>query len=250
MDGNSVDPPQAEPTLLEYARYHGIAVDHLAIDPLDSISSFPRPSSPQVVRDLATDPPGAPRLEDLVELTRLRREAATYGQRPQIDEATAKFIFSVIQSPLNQQIGPHLPPLSSVDQVLQAQNHARKAKKDLYVEPPLLKTDHECDFQSFMSMAEKGRQPNLKNEFFPSEDVDTEADEGLEWPSWYAELPGKVWKGVESEKLKVGSDVMQFLQQVFRSDDGALEECWQSEMDRILMEVREKVGASTSVDGT
>ncbi|OAL03897.1 hypothetical protein IQ06DRAFT_244147 [Phaeosphaeriaceae sp. SRC1lsM3a] len=80
--------------------------------------------------------------------------------------------------------------------------------RSLKQELPLLKTDIELDLASFG----KSALPALKDLKIPSEFLDEENDEGLDWPSKYQAYPGQCAKQVKAEKLAVSRDVLLYLQ--------------------------------------
>jgi len=74
-------------------------------------------------------------------------------------------------------------------------------------ELPVLRTDHELDVLTFGSTA----VPDLNNLAIPSEVVDEENDEGLEWPAKYFTYPAKCSDRIKAEKIAVSRDVLLYL---------------------------------------
>ena len=174
---------EAEPSLIEYARFHGLSKDYLEHHPLEGIAP------PLDFLSQLEDSP------DLVHIEpgdfKLPKERLT------VDAGAASLLAEVaaLAKPVIR---------SDEDDGLNLHRF-----RNLKLELPLLRTDHELDMLRFAPQV----VPDLEHEFLPYETVDEEADEGLTWPSRCHELPSLYWKKVESEKLQVSRDALQFLQQ-------------------------------------
>ncbi|KAL8948490.1 MAG: hypothetical protein Q9222_005333 [Ikaeria aurantiellina] len=182
----------AEPSLVEYARFYGLSHNHLEINPLELV---PPPEDISIgIEDgseWAQFNPGInfPPPERLVAV----REASTLlaVTNPKLYEGSAFEGYD---------------PLPSY--------RIRKLKYEL----PLLRSDHEADMINFVHHVE----PNLAEEFIPSEKVDDELDEGMKWPSHYNELPQIYRQKAQGEKLEVAKDIFQYISNVLdpRTYDG------------------------------
>ena len=175
-----------EPTILEYARYYGIALDHLELNPLLE-SSVPGNISAQL-----EDPPDVFRIDESSGRLPLERLSVT-------TEAAA--LLSSIKG-LGQQ-------RSRFDEdVALDVRRFQKIKQEV----PILLTDHELDLRSFAPQI----VPDLENEHLPLEKLDDEADEGVGWPSTYYELPDRFFNKAKGERLDPSKDGLLYLQDVLR----------------------------------
>ncbi|KAL8731580.1 MAG: hypothetical protein Q9166_003268 [cf. Caloplaca sp. 2 TL-2023] len=82
--------------------------------------------------------------------------------------------------------------------------------RNLKVEVPTLRTDHEVDMLNFIHHIE----PNLADEFIPYEKVDDEQDEGLGWPSYCHEWSEMYFQKAQNERLEVARDVIAYMKAV------------------------------------
>lgn len=172
------------PFIQEYARFHGLTRNHLELDPLQG---------------LRTPDNHLQLLKDLPEPFHIDASNATVpAERMFFDADTASLLASIVPSS-----NEHIPRF---DQVVDIDIHRFR---DLKLEPPLLRTDHEWDMQHFARQV----QPDLKNEFLPLESIDEEADEGLTWPTKFHRLPEELWQKARSEKLEISSEDLLYLKQ-------------------------------------
>ena len=81
---------------------------------------------------------------------------------------------------------------------------------DLKVELPLLRTDPEVDMQDHPHLVILG----LGKEFLPLDQVEDEEDESLEWLGLSHSSPSKVNAKLPSEKLTISKDAILYLQEV------------------------------------
>ncbi len=188
-----------EPSILEYARFYGIALDHLKRNLLHE--SFP----PDTISAQLEDPPGLFRIDnssDSLPLERLSvgtEAAALLASIRELGQTSRRFDEDV-----------HLDV-----------HRFQKIKQEL----PILLTDHELDLQSFASQI----VPDLENEHLPFEKLDEEADEGLKWPSTWYELPDRYFNEAKAEKSDTSKEGLLYLQDVLRfvsnnEDDVVIEE--------------------------
>ncbi len=175
-----------EPSILEYARFYGIALDHLKQNPLHECSA------PDNISVQLEDPPDVFRIND--SSGGLPLERLSVGTE-------AAILLSSLQD-LGQQ--------RRFDEDIELDVHRFQEIKQ---ESPILRTDHELDLQSFAPRV----VPDLENEHLPLEQLDEEADEGLEWPSRYYELPDKLFSEAEAEKPYISREGLVYLQDVLRS---------------------------------
>lgn len=173
-----------QPSLLDYARFHGLAADHLQQNILTFISSDAlRSDEDAILSDF--------RLPDVAEIP-----------------AEPKFqLNSKAISLLASSIRPPPPPKLTND----PSDHHKV--KNLKMELPLLRTDHDTDMKKLLHrMPVKLPAWNL----VPIE-VDEESGEGLAWPQEIVGLAA-VWdRRAAKEKLQTTREVLKALQDTLRS---------------------------------
>ena len=183
-----------EPTIIEYARFYGLACDHRQLSPLQELTSS------QNLGSFLDDPPELVHID----LTNVK----VPEERLAVDVGAASLLSSIVES------AKHSP--SHSDQDLGTDRHrVRRMKHEL----PLLRSDHELDVLRFKSPI----VPHLGNESLPFEAVDVEEDEGLEWPSMYYALPNELVNKSRSEKIEASKDDFLFLQHTLNSQFEAVE---------------------------
>ena len=183
-----------EPTIIEYARFHGLVRDHRESPPLERL-------------DLSEDLGSS--LEDPPELFHIDLAKVQLPQeRWAVDAGAASLLSSIVESAQD-------PPPYSDEELGIDRHRVRRMKQEL----PLLRSDHELDILRFRAPI----VPDLENEFLPLETVDVEEDEGVEWPSSYYALPDEFTKKARSEKIEVSQDGFLYLQQTLKYDFEGLE---------------------------
>ena len=193
-----------EPWILEYARFHGLTIDHRLKHPLEDFTSIDGPF------DFTDD-------ANLLHIGSIN--ASPPPERLSVTKDAAMLLAS-IRKDLSEDV--------ELDDIYLPNPHRFR---DLKVETPLLRTDHELDVQKFGRRIE----PDLKNEHFPLEKVDDEQDEGFGWPSSYERLPEEISSRISTEKLAVPKDSLLYLQGVLKIHKGidmqqVIEECSQPSM--------------------
>ncbi|MCJ1464776.1 hypothetical protein MMC07_003389 [Pseudocyphellaria aurata] len=185
---------EQEASLLDYARFHGLAHSHLQISPLANLglTSVEDPTSV----DLEEDPSNEFSLEEFNR--NISTERLSFGK-------DAISVLSVVKLPVWE-----TTQTQSYDEDVEIDRCHRW--RNLKHELPLLRTDHELDMIHFR----KRLVPDLENECFPTEAVDEEADEGFTWPSKYHTLPDEFNKISGSETLAVCSETLLYLRDVLR----------------------------------
>ena len=182
----SVMSQDLEQSPLEYARAHGLALDHTTLNPLKDLEDLAREGPSYVLEDDSSLPQWP------------FNSTPIPPERLQIGSEAAKFLAEALKTPPNEYYGPD--PYRGCE---------------LKVEQPVLKTDHESDMRDFTKQV----VPDFENETLPQEPADIEADEGLEWPSWCHDLPAKEMSRITSEKLTIPKEAMDYLQEVLSSFD-------------------------------
>ncbi|KAF2121488.1 hypothetical protein BDV96DRAFT_564367 [Lophiotrema nucula] len=183
------DVEETEPTVLEYARFHGLALDYLS--ELLLTSDLPIPSSDSVEADLngASDVLPTNAIDELTK------------ERLAVPKEAALLLKSVHD-------------LQKAWSNVQLTTDRRKDILKLKLELPVLRTDPELDLINFGSTA----LPILDDLRIPSEPVNTEQDETLEWPSRYFLYPKQCETQAKSEKLVVSKDSLTFIQNAIKDD--------------------------------
>jgi hypothetical protein len=192
-----------ELTAVQYARLHGLSVDHLA-EPLPTAH----------IEALREHIP-----EGLADDTHL----------PSIDLPVHVNVQETLT--LNKQAsgflhGAHngLAAPEELEDIIFPLLDTRQTKK-LRLETPLLRTDHESDFRSFA----RWENSHFKDGCLPWEPLDDEMDVGLEWPKRLKDLPTKLLKELGSEKIEMQKDTLFYLQATIKGN-------WTPEDDRKVWE--------------
>lgn len=177
----------AEPSILEYARFYGLIQNHLANNPLQHVV---------VPRDFELQ------LNDTTDLFQIRNDCVKVPkERLAVDAGTASLLTDVAN------LAQFPPPGFDTDDELD-HRRVRRMKHEL----PLLSTDHEVDMLRFTRKV----VPNLENEFLPQETVDEEADGGFNWPSSLQGLPGEYNKRAREEKPVFPKEALIYLQETLK----------------------------------
>jgi hypothetical protein len=177
-----------EPTVLEYARFHGLSTNYALEKP--TLRIIP-PITDEAFDQDSVDPPDAPAVTNCA--TELTKE------RLAVSKEAALLLRSV-----------HLlsEPLDTLQLISDRRRHILGSKHEV----GLLRTDHELDVLHFGSTA----TPTFADLRVPLEPVDEENDEGFEWPSKYATYPAQCFERAKSEKLEVSRDILFYLQETAR----------------------------------
>ena len=174
---------EEDPSILDYARFYGLISDHFEPHPLRRIA--------------ARDTSHPLELDDDDGLSPLNFPACGLPQERLTVDAGAAVILSSIAAPAK------VPPAHSAEVI---DTHRIR---NLKLELPLLRSDHEVDMLNFGPRV----LPDLEHEFLPLEAVNEEADEGLTWPLTCYQLPGEFANKSASEKLCVSSNALAYLQE-------------------------------------
>jgi hypothetical protein len=192
------DYDEPEPSIVEYARFYGISIDHNA--------AFPAQDE---LDDLLQTTPAE--LENDARLPQLQPvEIEPPEDRITLEKEGAKAIREADTGPLEH---------AEYQKLLRRLCRERKRTPKLKCELPLLKTLHEVDYQEFKQTIEKGREVDLDQlKTLPFEPLDDEKDEGLEFPSMYHDVPAVLLKQAEKEKIGVSKDAMLVLACALKND--------------------------------
>ena len=142
-----------EPCLLDYARFHGLAANHRAVDLLKLLPCG------GVVPDLS-DPADAAMFA--------ARDDVDYREKLQPSQRAFALLASILRPPPKPRWEEHLPD----------PHHGRKLKQEV----PLPRTDNELDLRDFQHRVQL---PGLRNSGLAPAQVDVKKHEGLTWPASY-----------------------------------------------------------------
>lgn len=176
-----------EPSIIDYARFYGLACDHRQLCPLQGL---------KLLEDLGSFLDYPPELVH-IDVS----DVKVPDERLTVDAGVASLLSSITES------AKHLPSLSHQDLGIE-RHRVRRMKHEL----PLLRSDHALDIVRFATRIE----PDLENKVLPFEMVDVEEDEGFEWPSIYHGLPDELTKKSRSEKLEASKDDFLVLQHTIK----------------------------------
>ncbi|KAL8807958.1 MAG: hypothetical protein Q9182_000424 [Xanthomendoza sp. 2 TL-2023] len=162
-----------EPSVLEYARYYRLSRNHLEIDPLALV---PRPDEALLQSQDESEP-----------LSQQLNAGVTTPPPERLTAVKEASTLLAVTDPTQY----HGCKLEDVDLI------PIHRTRNLKIELPLLRSDHEADMLDFVHHIE----PNLANEFIPFEKVDNEQDEGLGWPSYCYDWPEMFFQKAQKEKI-------------------------------------------------
>jgi hypothetical protein len=187
----------------QYGRLHGLSVDHLA-EPLP-ISHI------EALREHIPES-----LTDDTNLSHIDLPVHVNTQETlNLDKRGAE----LLQGANNGLIAPE-----ELEDIIFPLLDTRQTKK-LRLETPLLRTDHESDFRNFA----RWEISHFKDGCLPWEPLDDEMDVGLEWPKRLKDLPVKLLRELESEKIEMQKDTLSYLQ-------ASIKGTWTAEDERKVWE--------------
>lgn len=183
-DSIELDLEEREPTVLEYARFHGLCTDYSLGSPCVDTILIPSSDSLEIDLQYTTD------CSNTNSASELTKERLTLNKE-------AAFLLKTVH--LVQQQAPNDVQLPS--------DHWRRAAK-LKQEVPILRSDPGLDLVKFGNTD----IPSLTNSKIPFEIINVENDEGFEWPIKYYAYPAQYDDQAKSEKLKIPRKHIIFLQ--------------------------------------
>ena len=182
-----------EPTLLDYARQHGLISSHFAEHPFQSACLPSPPRSP--LRDLE-DPAGVLNIATVVSLKAL--DGHTTHEKWDIDKASAEFIGSVISLEKEDPT----ESIAEVDKPLKI--------TDLKLVEPILTTDPELDLVHL----KQRNTPTIRTRGMKPFKLNDEVDESIRWPAHLLRLPAEKDQQVMDDKLIVDHDTIQYIKEL------------------------------------
>ncbi|KAM5486674.1 hypothetical protein McanCB56680_001077 [Microsporum canis] len=186
-----------EPPLLEYARFHGIAVNNLQLGPGEVISGL-----------LSADSCTTDLNESFIEDDRRAQELveAVHSEKLPSSRASGELLSSIVRAQ-NEYID------SSKDR-----NYASKTLPDrqrveqLKIYPPILTRDTARSFLSIPSLPLLGQS----DIHVPLEKLNDEHDEGLAFPGYYADMRSDIMGRIGKEKVVCQPTAGLYLQEALR----------------------------------
>jgi len=181
-----------EPSVLEYARFYGLTIDHRNAYALSTLVG-------KHVVDPASDESA------LFEIT--PGVAALAPERLSAGKEGVAFLSSIKADQLGsfELFDGSVPDTHRI--------------RDLKLEEPLLRSDHTLDMKCFGGWI----IPDLRSERLPLEKVDDEEDEGLVWPSRFNELRSDAARRSELEKIAVSKDILLYLKDMLPHHEAGTE---------------------------
>lgn len=169
------DAEPSEPTILEYARFHGLCRNYLSETPSLHLTAAP---PYEILEHGLCDPLDASDLT--IRVTELIKE------RLNINIGEASLLRSIVSFKI-------------ADELYEDDEDRSHRISSLKQEVPVLITDHELDVLKFGST----ETPNLADLRFPLEPLGPETDEGLEWPERYVACATQCDGSLKTEKLQI-----------------------------------------------
>jgi hypothetical protein len=170
---------------VDYARLHGLAIDHLAEAlPISHVEAIQNS-----VHDNHVDYIGLPNIEFPIHIN--------IEEHLTVDESGARLL---------QGANNGFSSLEEIDSIVLPLLDARQIKK-LRIETPLLMTDHAIDFKDFARWEES----HYIDGCLPMEPLDDEMDVGLGWPERLQKLPAVILKELQGEALELSKEVLLYL---------------------------------------
>lgn len=179
-------------TALEYARLNGLSRNHLS----DSLAA----THIELLQGLLEDPPMDSSL----------LPPFSFGVEPRLDERlilskdAARLLSNITQAQSTADI-------SSVGEAILSSIKGRNMK----VELPLLKSDHETDCKNLAKW--EGFEIQLQDIKLPLEVVDEEKNQGPNFPARYWHLGSGVIEGLKEEKFVVSRDTLNLLSETLQN---------------------------------
>lgn len=180
----------SEPAVLDYARFHKLCQHYLYDNPLEL------PTVPTLTGDIDAS------LRDPAGTEPIAAPPGTFLQEPLLLDRGAADLLKAVKA-LEENV-------VDFDALLDT-DYRRVAK--LKQEVPILRFNHEQDLREFGNIA----IAPFTGLSFPSEEVNDEEDEGLEWPSTCFAFLTHFDRIVQDEKLEIPREVLWHLQDALQS---------------------------------
>ena len=175
---------EGKPTVLEYARFHGLIRNYRATNPLD----------------IFEEESAAAQLKEVHGLYEIDQHCHVLPERLTATKEAAALLSWVHNIAKPGSINP--------DDLLPDYRRVRRMK----VELPLLSSDHELDVIHF----KRRIVPDLANEHLSMETLNDELDEGVGWPSSNHEARRQARTKSETEKLVFPKEALKLLSEALK----------------------------------
>ena len=170
--------------MVDYARLHGLAVDHLAVPlPISHVETIQKSAYHNVI-----DKEGLLHIEFPIHVN--------IEEHLTVDEGAARLLQDANNGFSKVEIDSIVIPLLDT-----------RLTKNLRMETPLLMTDHATDFKDFAQWEES----HYIDGCLPMEPLDDEMDVGLGWPEKLQKLPAAILKELKREKIELSKEVLIYL---------------------------------------
>jgi hypothetical protein len=189
-------PDEDELSILDYARHHGLCKDYTSESPLDYIQQKICMSSTEKILDDLQEPDNLFKVPEMVD----------FKERFEVDKDTTAILIQA----LSHTEQPQICDMADDDDLCLARKNGALLKLEL----PLLRTDPELDMLRFCKRSE----PDLQNLVLLFESVDTEKDEGFDWPTSMLALPQMVMTQLACEKLQLPRNTLGYLLKLQNGD--------------------------------
>jgi hypothetical protein len=182
-----------EPSVLEYARSHGIARNHQQLNPLDLLAQIRDSEHAQSLSSMDST--------QLLNFETLdfANHTSTFKSKNKkliLDKDGVKFLTSVLQEVTSLQANPGHSAENTIFLKLKY-----KLRDDLKIEVPLFSAEKKTKLKELTKRADP---IELLNEIVPdlADRERARIDEGLEFPDYFWELPSMLYRDPSMEKLE------------------------------------------------
>lgn len=188
--------------LLDYARHHGLAVDHTLEDIYDIEFFVPAHGN---IENALRDPDAAPAFPAFIDIQ----------QEKLVIDGEARSLLAEVIRPVPSETpllhldeSDHLPNKSSVI--------GHRSLKSLKLDLPLLRTDPDVDVLTCKRKQQPTSFGKVKFELIP---IDDEKDEGLQWPQKYLDISKEYDEQCRTEKLSMSRENALWLRDQLAPED-------------------------------
>ncbi|KAJ4421179.1 hypothetical protein N0V85_000271 [Neurospora sp. IMI 360204] len=211
-DQSISDDPDAD----EYARYHGLTVDSLKLDPWKGLLERDACIAATLIQT------------EFGELIESRKPLEELAFRPILGKAE-QWSVSAGSLTLLQQVCKPCTDREVADHMAELCFSETAELRKLKVEQPALRSDHQADCRRLERRVKAFQKVPLPDHHLPLHPVDVEQGEGLEFPESARKGDEALMKSLSKETIEVTKDTLMFLVQSLKAD-------WSDDEQRELME--------------
>lgn len=199
--------PDSDQSILEYARFHGIARPFELSIPPDILANFAH-------------------FKELTTISQDLQDASTLFPVPERGLVSEKLSLAPAGRALLHSV---LSFGRENNAELQVEQFDAPRFQKLKIDEPLLSSDHEQDVRYCRRAGQRAQR--FKLTLLPQE-IDVENDEGIEWPSQYLKLGDHFCRLLRAEKLDIPKSLVPEMTQLLSNkSNGSDEETFAAEMD-------------------